>query len=646
MSRRVTVILPGRILYLCDDADTLRAQLNGRDLDTVPSELRDNISTDEITPNWVCYWYDETLGRYVLIGLKDGAVERDSLKKGGFGTVVAGKSMGCGSSRETAPYAFKAAGVKILIARSFEKIFRQNCQNIGLYTSTDFGLINRIKRGVAIPANELTAGLDPIATEIVSSGGLFAYNKARLAGRTAPAVPLTPPRPMTAVEKIIAAHAIQDAHTGSMGLPAVAPEDSVFCRTDVRFSHEYVTPMAAALFREGFGPKTRVADPTTCFAFRDHLTFLSQVMTAERKQQGLLKLADDLAVTQARFCKDQGIDLFGEDSAGGSRAICHCGVLEEIALPGQLLLGTDSHTCTAGAVGCLAFGVGATDMANAWLTRDVWLSVPKTVLVELSGSLGPGLSAKDAMLALLAQPYIKEGHAIGQVLEFTGPGLAALSLDERATLTNMAIEAGAFSGFIAADALTIRVLAELRRISPKELERRSVRSDTDATFAHRLSLNLSEVEAMVALPGDPRNGLPVRCLGPEVKIDIAYGGSCTGGKCADMDAYATVLTKAVAKGARVKGGVQLYIQFGSQKVKAYAKAKGYVTIFEKAGAELLDPSCGACINAGPGVSERPDQVTVSAINRNFPGRSGPGQVYLASPAVVAASAIAGYITTP
>ena len=163
-------------------------------------------------------------------------------------------------------------------------------------------------------------------------------------------------------------------------------------------------------------------------------------------------------------------------------------------------------------------------------------------------------------------------------------------------------------------------------------------------------VDLATLEPMVATPGDPRNGMPLRKLneasGGDVKINIAYGGSCTGGKKADMDMYASVLKRALEKGKRVAEGVHFYIQFGSQDIRRYAEAQGYLEIFARAGAELVDPSCGACIKAGPGVSFTADEVTVSAINRNFPGRSGPGKVYLASPLVIAASAIAGKIVSP
>ncbi|HET6343515.1 MAG TPA: aconitase family protein, partial [Myxococcota bacterium] len=387
-------------------------------------------------------------------------------------------------------------------------------------------------------------------------------------------------------------------------------------------------------------------EPEGVFAFRDHLTFLGDVMPESQKQQGMLKLAEGLATRQADFCARQGLRLYGESPHGGSEAICHNAVLEDIALPGQLVAGTDSHTCTAGAMGCFAFGVGATDMANAWYTRDIRVTVPASVRIALHGTLPATVAAKDVMLALMADPYFKTGKAIGQVLEFTGPGVEALPLDERATLTNMAVEAGATTGIIAADAVTAAYLAEVRGCDADTVLSGALRSDAEAVYAHHIDLDLSRIEPMVATPGDPRNGVPLRQLGDRSSIDVAYGGSCTGGKKTDMDLYARVLAPAVERGLTVHPGVQFYIQFGSQKIKRYAERRGYIRLFEQAGATLINPSCGACIKAGPGVSQRPEQVTISAINRNFPGRSGPGQVYLASPQVVAASALAGRIVTP
>lgn len=653
---RTSIQVEGKILYLTEDAELLRRQLAGDDVevDVSKTELVHNISTDELTPGWVCYYYDETLARYCLVGLRGGVVQKDAIKNGGFGVIVSGRSKGCGSSRETAPYSEREAGIQIVVAKSIEKIYGQNCQNIGLLTTTDFSILDRIKRGESISIEEFTKGLDPISADVVRYGGLFAYNKARMAGEVSPPQITTAPRPMTLCEKIIAAHAIVDAKTGKLGVPAVKPGDSLFVRTDVRFSHEYVTPMAEALFKAGLGEGATVSEPESVFAFRDHLTFLDLVMPEAHKKMGLQEQAASLATVQEGFTKRHGIKLYGEVERNGktvgSEAICHNKVIEELALPGQIVAGTDSHTCMAGALGCFAFGVGSTDMANSWLTRDVRVAVPQTARFNLHGRLPFGVTAKDVMLHLLSQPFWKTGEGIGKVLEFAGEGVRAMSLDERATLTNMAVEAGGFTGIIEADETIVEYLVKQRGLDAELVRSKIVRADEGAEYMATFDVDLGSIVPMVATPGDPRNGVPLSDLpgvaGGDVKIDIAYGGSCTGGKKADMDMYAQVLKRAVESGKRVADGVHLYIQFGSQDIRRYAEEKGYIDVFERAGAELVDPSCGACIKAGPGVSMKPEEVTVSAINRNFPGRSGPGKVYLASPLVVAASAIAGRIVSP
>ncbi|MGM0577451.1 MAG: aconitase family protein [Myxococcota bacterium] len=641
------VKFPGRILFLTEDLELVRRQLDGEDLAWDPDrELIDNISTDEITPGWVCFYYDETLGEYSLVGLRGGVVGHEDIKSGGFSVIVSGLSKGCGSSRETAPYSEKAAGVQLVVARSIEKIYGQNSQNIGLLTSTDFGLIPRILRGEAIPLSEFTQGLDPISASIVEHGGLFEYSKARLDGRVCPPAVTTPARPMTLVEKLIARHAIVDATTGQQGIEAVRPGDALFIGADVRFSHEYVTPMAAALFEGAFGEDARVRDPESIFAFRDHLTFLDDVMSDEHREMGLLEHAEGLATTQEGFTARQGIRLYGEVSEGGSEAICHNAVLEDLARPGDVVVGTDSHTCTAGALGAFAFGVGSTDMANGWHTRDFRVRVPETVRFVLTGGLPADCSAKDVMLKIMSTDYIRGGKAIGKVLEFGGEAVEAMNLDERGTLTNMAVEAGATTGIVEPDDRLVSELATLRGVAPEEVGGVLLRSDADAEYAAVFEIDVSALKPMVATPGDPRNGVDVADLPEEVSVDIAYGGSCTGGKKTDMDLYARVLGAALEHGRSVADGVDLYIQFGSQAIRRYAESRGYIDLFREAGARLVNPSCGACIKAGPGVSLTPDQVTVSAINRNFPGRSGPGQVYLASPLVVAASAVAGRIVAP
>src|SRR6478672_4252329 len=223
------VSFKGRILFLTEDTALIRAQLEaqGNERERIEAELAarlanddlplmSNISTDEITPGWVCFYYDETLGEYVYVGMREGAVKKDEVKQGGFAVVVSGLSKGCGSSRETAPYAEKWAGIQLVIAKSIEKIYGQNSQNIGLLTSTDFGLIERIRQGEHIELTEFTDGLDPIAQAIVEHGGLFNYNKARLAGKVSPPPLATLPRPMNIVEKIIARHAFVKAGTAGV----------------------------------------------------------------------------------------------------------------------------------------------------------------------------------------------------------------------------------------------------------------------------------------------------------------------------------------------------------------------------------------------------------------------------------------------
>jgi len=642
-----SVCFPGRILFLTEDPERIRRQLAGEDLDFLSAGiLRDQISTDEITPAFICYHFDEKLGDFPYLGLKCGTMfplKEGSVRAGGFSVSVAGKRRGKGSSREASPYAELCAGIRLVIAESFERIYRQNAQNLGLLTSTDFGLIDRIRQGEAIPLSAFTDGLDPVTAEIVRRGGLFAYNAARLTGEVVPPLPAHEPRPMTYAEKLLARHAVVDAAAGKVGLPVVCPGDGLFVQADWRFSHEYVTPMAASFLENALGPDAVVRDAASILAFRDHLTFLHHSMKPEHRAQGLLTVAERLKPAQEAFCAKHGIRLHGELPDGsGSEGICHALMAERYACPGQVVVGTDSHTPHAGALGCLAFGIGTTDIACAWVTGDVRVTVPPTFRVQLRGRLRPGVSAKDIVLHLLAQPFIREGGALGHVIEYQGEGLLDLSTDERATLTNMAAEIGGFTGLIAPDAETVRFVKERRGVD-LTLEP-WMQGDADAEYAHTLVVDAAALGPMLARPGDPGNGLALADLAERVPIHIAYLGSCTGGKREDLQRAFEVVRRAAEEGRRVPEGVQFFVQCGSEDVRRHATEAGWLGAFEAVGAVVLGSSCGACINAGPGVSTQPDQVTISAINRNFPGRSGPGQMWLASPATVAASALAGCIT--
>jgi len=650
MTPPIAITFTGRTLLLLDDPALVTAQLGGLSLAWSPElALRDDISTDEITPAWACYYHDETLGQFPYVGLRCGdafPVTRHAVSRGGFVASVSGRRRGKGSSREASPFAERAAGIRLIVAQSFERIYRENCQNLGLFTTTDFTVLDAVLRGAPVPLEFFTRGEGPITRGIIEEGGLFPYNRARLKGLRHVPRPRTVARPMTLAEKLVARHWLNGPDEPD-GVPAVKPGDEGFVRCDLRFSHEYVTPMAAQLWTTALGDDARVTDPGSILLFRDHLTFLDDALTEERKADGLLDAALALKTAQEAFALKHGVRLYGELAEGrGSEAICHSKVLEAHALPGQIIVGTDSHTPHAGAIGCLAFGIGTTAMANAWLTRDVRLVVPPTVRVHVHNTLPPGATAKDLMLELLRVPYVREGHAIGKVLEYCGPAVTALPIDERATLTNMVAEVGGFSALVPPDEETVRFLMRERGLAESVVRGllEGLESDAGAEYEAIIELDGATIRPLVALPGDPGNGVAVRDLGALITIDIAYAGSCTAGKKSDLDMYAEVFAAAAARGERIPPQVRCYIQVGSQAVRRHAEEHGYLALFAAVGATVLEPGCGACINAGPGVSFDRETVTISAINRNFPGRSGPGQVYLASPYTVAASALAGWIT--
>ena len=619
------------MLFLSQDPALIEAQLAGRELARAAAgKLRDDVSTDEITPPTTCLLYDERLGRELLIGLRTGErtpIAKDSLK-GVFSVVVGGRRYGKGSSREHAPLAHLHAGVRLIVAESFERIFRQNADNLGLYTSTDFGLLERVRRGEPIAIDELVKGRDALAARLLRTGGLLKLSLKEVGAG------VTPTRPMTLVEKILQRNVVATADTGT----DLAPGSGCFVRAHWRFAIEYYTPMIAHMLYETFGKPVPLHDPSTIVFFEDHLTFAHRSETHRKK--GLLPFVRDLSAAHQDFARVHGLRNHGYLPGGeGSEGICHAVMAEQYALPGQLVVGTDSHTPHSGALGCLAFGVGSTDMASAMVTGLVRLTVPETLRIELDGRIPAGVTAKDVVLHLLALPEIRAGGGVGKVFEFAGAALARLSTDERTTLTNMTAELGGFTGIVAPDAETVRFLRE----------RRGVRfalepwmcSDPGARYAQSIRVDCSRLAPMVAAPGDPGNGIALGELNERARLDIAYGGSCTAGKREDFDQYHAVLSWAAERGLRVDPGVKLYLQFGTTAVRDYCVEKGYLDAFERVGAELLQPSCGACAGCGPGSSVSADQVTVSAINRNFPGRSGPGKVWLASPPTVAASAIGG-----
>jgi 3-isopropylmalate/(R)-2-methylmalate dehydratase large subunit len=637
-----------RLLFLCTDAALMREQMAGRRLTRAQAgTLRDDVSTDEITPVAIMSHYDDRLARFPYTGLQVAGqkpIAAGAVQAGGFQVTVAGGRYGKGSSREHSPAAEKLAGIRLVIAQSFERIYRQNADNIGLFTSTDLGLVDRIERGEAIGVEELLEDRDPLAAAILRSGGLLRFGQLHLSAAQA-AGDGQAERPLTLFEKIVRRHALATPVTATHP----GPGEGAFVRADWRFIHEYYTGMAAHMLHAGFGDALKLREPDSIVVFEDHTSYMDE--SPAHLRAGLVPNMRAMCQAQRDFAARFGLRMHrtptdeealaggGNDSAG----ISHAMMAEHYALPGQVVVGTDSHTPHSGALGCVAFGVGTTDMANAFVTGAVRMTMPRMLRVELRGPVPAGVTAKDIVLHLLALPAIRAGAGVGKVFEFTGDAVGGMSTDERATLTNMTAELGGLTGIVAPDAETVRFLRERRGIA--FVVEPWMASDAGATYAQVFTVDCGALVPMVAAPGDPGNGLPLDELAAPVKVDIAYGGSCTAGKREDFDHYHEVLSWALDHGLRVPDNVSLFLQYGTTAVRDYCVAQGYDRTFAAVGARILQPSCGACANCGPGSSTDAAQVTVSAINRNFAGRSGPGQVWLASAPTVMASALAGELVS-
>jgi 3-isopropylmalate/(R)-2-methylmalate dehydratase large subunit len=636
-----SIRLEGRALYLSQDPAKVRAQLDGKPMTLgEAAPLRDNVSTDEITPVTVMLTYDERLGQFPYVGFQAGGekpIGDFAVKRGGFQVTVAGKRYGKGSSRESSPLAELSAGIRLIVAESFERIYQQNCDNIGILTTTDFSVLERVLAGEAVLIDEFLKGRDALTQQIIRSGGLLAYSKR---------VDWPAPRhrdasnagsePKTLVEKIIERH----LHPASAG---ARRGDGVFIAADWRFSHDYFTGMCAHLMHRAFGKPATLHAPDHIIAFQDHLILAPQSVPHVR--DGLLPGVGNLMRGHEDFTTGYPVRAHGAlpDGVPGSDGICHAVMAERYALPGEVVAGTDSHTPHSGALGCLAFGAGATEIANSWVTGYVRCKVPQTLRIEVDGALRPGVTAKDLVLTLLAMDSIRSGGAIGLVFEYGGSAVRAMSIDERATLTNMVAELGGFTGIVEPDEKTVAFLKQRREV--EFVIEDWMKSDPQAHYQDAIRLDAASIRPMLARPGDPGNGVAADALAEDVPVNIAYGGSCTAGKREDFDYYHEVLRWGADRGLKVAASTALFLQFGTMDVRRYCEEKGYLPTFEAVGATLVMPGCGSCANCGPGQSISAADVTISAINRNFPGRSGPGNVWLASPYTVAASALAGKITT-
>ena len=645
-------LTPGkRVLFLTKDLGLIRKQLyeglNLRMEDLSVDELLDDINTDVMTPAWVCFDHEPAMiAENAYAGLMhEGSrvFQPRALIDGGFEVIVSGHRKGTGSSRETAPQCERWSGIRIVIAASFAPIHERNNLNLGQLMG-DHSILMRLQNKERIPLSEFTEGYDPVSSLILENGGILPFAKRLKEGTVVLPEFSTQERPMTMIEKLVSNKLL-----GTNGKKRfVKPGDAVLAQVDGGYSHEFTTAQVHTFLANEYGEDYDVPNPAKFAVFEDHLLYATGVPRFGKFADKIQTLRD----MQNSFQEHTGVrDYSAED--GISPGICHQVAREEFIDVGDFIQATDSHTCMGGASNALAYGVGSTEYANLIHNQFAFVKVPESIRFELVGELDPGCTAKDVILHILWR-FAADSETLDMSMEFGGAGLAGLSMDERATLCNMATECSAKTGICEADDVTVDWLISRR----EDLDRESISldfvlPDIGAIYGGGVhEIDLTQIRPMVAHPGNPDEGVPsdptngayIDEIG-DVSIDIAYAGSCTAGKDDDFSYYAMVCEAALKAGLVVPEGVDCYIQFGSKSVKELSMKMGWTETFEKAGVKLIDPGCGACIGAGPGVSDDPEQVTVSAINRNFQGRSGPGKLYLASPLTVMTSAFTGKITS-
>ena len=590
--------LTGRVLWLTEDEELLRQQMAGTPLDLdlhEPPPLTYGVNTDAMINGAACTlgYTGEILGPYFLENFKDSIPTRAVLE-GNFQVVVGGDAYGSGSSREVAVVAHQGAGIELVIARSFQRIFQENMVYSGLPFTTDLTLLERLQSGEDVDLSTLADTLPPFFREVARHGGLLAYGQQLLAGEVQPTYATdVEPRPLNCAEKLIARRTWRGAKQDD-GIAAVQPGDQVLCQVGFRGLHEYTAGMVMDLYRQQWGD-----DPVHCpdqvAAFEDHFVLIGDDTVPDLVKQRRLVPARRLRDEMVRACERNGIRLHGpgrEHPAG----VCHRLVVEDYALPGDIVVLTDSHTPTAGVLNCFAFGVGSTAMAFALRTGLIPVTVPKTVRVWVEGDAEDVLSPKDLILHLIGDPYFREEQWRESptdtcIIQFGGPGLDQWNVDELSVLTNMTVEGGLMTGIVEPCKSVQQFLAQRRGV---DVESRFVAPDDGAQYVRTIRVKLNDVPLTVATPGDSRNRRPLSDVG-DIAINNVVIASCTGGSLADLRAAAAIL-----RGRKVADGVRVTVTPSSADVSRAADAEGLLTTFRNLGAVVTAPGCGSCIGNGPG----------------------------------------------
>ncbi len=639
--------LRGRILWLTDDTGQLRDQIAGKDLEVGAKDapaLHFAVNTDAMINGAACTlgYTGDILGPYFLESFKD-VLAKDSVKDGGFQVVVGGDAYGSGSSREVAVVAHQGAGIELVVAKSFQRIFQENMVYSGLPFTTDLTVVDRLRAGEDIDIAALAGELPVFFRAVVSNGGLLRYGSKLLAGELGPTYPTdVRERPLNCVEKIIAAR----AWTGDgkpFGLAAVAPGEQVLCEVGFRGFHEYTGGMVMALYEQEWG-NTPVRNPELAAAFEDHFVLIDQATVPLRVKNQRLGSARQLRDEMIVACEKNGIRVHGPGQKYQA-GVCHRIVVEDYALPGTIIVLTDSHTPTAGVLNAFAFGVGSTAMAFALRTGLIPVTVPKTIRIWITGDARGVVTPKDLILHIIGDPYFREEHWRESptdtcVIQIGGPGLRPRDVDGLRGLTHLYVQ-GSLAPRLGGPGRPVReFLQQKRGLGDEAIDQMFVSPDDGARYVRTLRINLADVPLTVATPGDSRNRLPLaEAVGTPIhNVVIA---SCTGGSLADLRAAAGVL-----RGRAIADGVRVTVTPSSAEVSADAEREGLLAMFRALGAVVTPPGCGSCIGNGPGIP-LDGETTASTTNRNFDRRMGaPGPVYLVSPAVAAASAVTGKLTDP
>ena len=627
-----------RILVMAEDASILKEQLSGQDCTEIPA-LHYGVNTDAMISGRACTlgYTPEILGPYFLENFKE-VVALSSVKDAGFQVIVGGEAYGTGSSREAAVVAHEGAGIELVVAHSFQRIFQENMVYAGMPFTTDFGVLDRLRSGEDIPVIEFHNALPSFFREVALRGGLLNYGKAWLAGDLTPWYEIeAQSKGMTVVEKIIAQKAWKGG--SDFGISSISSGDQVLCSVAFRGMHEYTAGMCMALYKEAFGMEP-VEYPEQVAVFEDHFVLIDEDTVPQNVKDTRLESARKLAQEMVEASTEFGLRLHGP-GRGYDAGVCHRIVVEQYARPGDIVVLTDSHTPTSGVLNTFAFGVGSTAMTFALRTGLIPVTVPKTVRVLVKGKSNGILSPKDLILHIIGDSYFREEHWRTSatdtcVIQFGGEGLDQWNVDELSVLTNMTVEGGLMTGVIEPCEPIIEFLKERRGIDYTDS---LVHPDENAKYEKVIELELSEIPLTIATPGDSRN----RQALSETKVAIhnIVIASCTGGSLADLRAAAAVL-----RGRKIHDGVRLTVTPSSTLVATQAEKEGLLSMFRDLGAVVSPPGCGACIGNGPGIP-LPGETTASTTNRNYDRRMGaPGPVYLVSPAVAAASAVTGVLTDP